>query len=288
MITPLIKNHPDPESIDWKYQDKDLYMEMEDIMVNGVTFFEPFLVNNFYPDDMFNELVDICNSHKLAELDYSNQMNKWEEQFKIPQKFIDYAVQKTRELIGTDDIHEGYHMYAHHQITDSGRVPRLPLHIDWSPGSYMVDLHIGGNREWGFVAGNTNFITKPNQAIICQPQFDYHYRPDWSSDDVDEYYQVFFFHLVNKNHWSIETDNPLQNRSKDINKKYEFGPEFRNNKIFSDYQYQRQHIFDRFYHQEHARLGLPNFPKNIPTPEDTVTHDLKNINPASKITGGDI
>ena len=281
MITPLVRNHPNPESIDWRYQDKDSYMEVESVLTDGVTFFEPFLVDNFYPQEMFDELVKICTSHNLEQIDYSRQMNKWEEGIQIPQKFIDYAVQKTRELVGTDDIHEGYHMYAHHQITEDGRVPRLPLHIDWSPGPYMVDLHIGGNRDWGFVAGNTNFITKPNQAIICQPQFDYHYRPAWGNDDPNEYYQALFFHLINRNHWSITNDNPLQNRSKEVNEKFNFNVKFRDNPEFGKYQIQKRHIFDKLYYQEHYESKLPGFPiQDPPTKLDTAIHDLKNVKPA--------
>lgn len=283
MITPLFRNHPNPDSIDWKYQDKETYLAVENVLTDGVIFFEPFLVDNFYPQDMFDELVDICTNNKLANIDYSQQMNKWEESISIPQKFIDYAVNKARELIGTDDIHQGYHMYAHHQMTSEGRKPRLPLHLDWSPGPYMVDLHIGGNREWGFVAGNTNFITKPNQAVICQPQFDYHYRPSWNSDNPDDYYQALFFHLINKNHWSITTNNPMQNRSKEVNERFNFNSKFRDQKDFIDFQYQRRHMFDKQYYQEHDSLGLPKIPfEENPTEEEAQVHELKNILPAKE------
>ena len=65
----------------------------------------------------------------------------------------------------------------------------------------MVDLHIGGNRDWGFVAHDKEFITKPNDAIIVQPEMDFHYRPDWNSDDPSENYKALFFHLIRKDHW---------------------------------------------------------------------------------------
>lgn len=284
MITPLVRNHPNPESIDWKYLDKDSYMDVEHVLTDGVTFFEPFLVDNFYPQEMFDELVLICNAYNLENVDYSRQMNKWEESIPLPQKFIDYAVNKVRELVGNDDIHQGYHMYAHHQITSEGRVPRLPLHIDWSPGPYMVDLHIGGNRDWGFVAGNTNFITKPNQAIICQPQFDYHYRPSWANNDPDEYYQALFFHLINRNHWCVTTNDPMQQRSEELNAKFDFNKKFREHPDFVNYQHQKRYIFDALYYQQHAISGLPAIPfGENPTPLDSAIHDLKNVKPAKEI-----
>lgn len=278
---PLLKNIKDIENISWEYLDRESYEEMEKIFTDGVVFFEPFLVDNFYSEEDFNELVNICNSFNLEEIDYSNQMNKWEQAIPLPQKFIDIAVEKVKHLIGTDDVLFGYMMYAHHQITEDGRVPKLPVHIDWSPGSYMIDLHIGGNRDWGFVAGDKEFITKPNQAVICQPQFDYHYRPSWNSSDPSEYYQALFFHLINKNHWCVPNSaTETQNRSKELNAKYEFGRDFRETDIFKNFQSQRSLIFEYQYWQDvySMPIGQP-VQGHEPSVEDANIHDRKGVKP---------
>jgi hypothetical protein len=279
-----IKHHPDPESIDWKYLDKETYLEIDGIINDGVKIFDPFIVDNFYPNNMFEELVEICTKPKLEDVDYSNQMNKWEEQLEIPQKFIDYAINKVKELVGTDDVVEGYHMYAHHQITSDGRRPVLPVHVDWSPGSYMVDLQIGGNRDWGFVAGYQNFICKPNQAVICQPQIDFHYRPSWGTDDPNAYYQAIFFHLLNKNHWRIESSRGISNRSEYLEKKYNFGKYFRETEVFKNYQNQRKLIFEEDYVRNVNQLVreniLPEIPwTEFPKEEDANVHDRKGVKP---------
>ena len=106
---PLLSNFPgNLEDIDWKFIDKETYIEIENLLTKDVKFFDPIFVDQFYPQEMFDELVEICNSYDLSKVDYSHQMNKWEEGIQIPQKFIDYAVQKTKELVGTDDIQFGY------------------------------------------------------------------------------------------------------------------------------------------------------------------------------------
>lgn len=281
---PLLKNFPDNLNIiDWRFASPEEYMEVEEIMTNDVVFFEPFIVEDFYPQEMFDELVKILTSKNLKDIDYSHQMNKWEEGVQIPQKFIDYAIKKIRELIGTDDIEFGYHMYAHHQITKEGRVPKLPLHIDWSPGPYMIDLHIGGNRDWGFVARYKNFITKPNQAIICQPQFDYHYRPSWSNDDPSEYYQALFFHLVNKNHWSCKTGKPGVDRPKHLEDGNEFGPDFRDLEKFKNYQRQRRYMFEDYYLNSLYKGDAPDIPWNEkPTEEESHIHERKGVLPKTE------
>lgn len=276
---PILKNYPkDISEIEWKFLDKESYLEMEGIFTDGVTFFDPFIVDNFYPQDMFDELVEICNSYNLSRLDYSKQMNKWEQGIQLPQKFQDYAVNKVKELTNIQDIYFQYLMYAHHQITSDGRIPKLPLHIDWAPGAYMVDLHIGGNRDWPFVGRYSEFICKPNQAIICQPQFDYHYRPSWNSDNPEEYYQAIFFHLVNKNHWV--RPNELADRSDAVNSKYVFGDDFRNNEIFEKFQHQRQFIFDDLYVKTNRELGCPRIPwDEVPDKNEENVHTLKGVEP---------
>lgn len=273
----LLRYHPDPDSIEWKFLDKETYQEIENIFSNGVKFFDPFLVENFFSDEDFKELSDLCTSYELKKLDYSNQMNKWEHSLEIPKKFQDLAVDKLKDILGIEDVQLVYVMYAHHQITSDGRVPRLPLHIDWAPGSYMIDLQIGGNRDWGFVAKYENFICKENQAVICQPQFDYHYRPSWNSNDPNEYYQAIFFHCVNKNNWSVLEGN---DRTEYLNKKYNFGPNFRNEKIFMDFQDQRDHIFQKNYIKTIIDLGIPLPPwDEVPTIEDATIHNRQGVEP---------
>lgn len=279
-IRPLLSSLKNLDSVDWKFLDKETYMEIEGILTDKVVLFEPFLVEDFYPEEDFKELVEICNSYDLAKIDYSNQMNKWEEGIQIPQKFIDYAIEKVKSLIGTDEVMHGYHMYAHHQITKDGRVPRLPVHIDHSPGPYMVDLHIGGNRDWSFVAGDKEFITKPNQAIICQPQIDYHYRPSWNNDDPHEYYQALFFHLINRNHWCVPSNFPQSDRPKHLEDKYEFGQNFRNTDQFQNFQKQRSYLFETDYYKTIMNMDISQPPiSEKPTEDDAHIHERKGILP---------
>jgi hypothetical protein len=281
---PLLKNYPgDLNKAPWTLTSKKEYMELEEIMTNDIVFFEPFLVENFYPEEMFNELVELLTSNKLEEISYSHQMNKWEEGVEIPQKFIDYAVEKLKSLVGTDDIHFGYHMYAHHQITSEGRIPKLPLHIDWSPGPYMIDLHIGGNRDWGFVARYKEFITKPNQAIICQPQFDYHYRPAWGNDDPSEYYQALFFHMVNKNHWCWNSEKPGVDRPDHLEESNDFGQYFRDTEKFKNFQAQRRYMFEKYYLKSLYKSDAPDIPfDEKPTEEDANIHQRKGVVPKTE------
>jgi hypothetical protein len=282
----LLKNHPHPELIPWKFLDKETYLEMEHILTDGVVFFEPFLIDNFYDEEDFEELKQIVESYELTKLNYTYQMNKWEERLPLPQKFIDIAIEKVKKAVGTDDMVLACHMYAHHQRTEDGRFPKLPLHIDKSPGSYMIDIHIGGNRDWEFGASFSGFNTKPNQAVVCQPEHEWHWRPDWNSENPNDTYKILMIHLRNKNHWSVPSDFTMQNRPLELNAKYPFGVEFQKSKVYSDYFMQKISMYESFYKSRWSaekKLGkyLPNLPsQKVPDPEEMKITRLKNVKPA--------
>jgi hypothetical protein len=253
----LYENHPDPKNIVWKFCTKDHYLKMEEIFTKNAIFFEPFIIENFYDKEDFEELKSIVYSKSLKEIAYTKQMNKWEDTIVIPDYLINKAIQKTKEFLQTDDIELGYYLYAHHQISKSGK-PFLQVHLDWSPGTYMIDLHIGGNRDWSFIAHDKEFITKPNDAIIVQPELDFHYRQPWNSDDPNEYYQVFFFHLARKDHWLKK-----------------FGTEYMNSEEFLSFQNQRLFIWEDLYKQ-HIN-NTPGLSKMVFGNDSNITENDKRI-----------
>ena len=136
----MLENHPDQSLIKWEHCSKDLYQRFEDIFRKNVLFFDPFLVEGFFEKSDFEELKGILTSYDVKDIAYTKQMNKWEDAVQIPQHFFDKAIRRTRDLLGTEDVELGYYLYAHHQITAEGRKPFLQVHLDWSPGCYMVDL----------------------------------------------------------------------------------------------------------------------------------------------------
>jgi hypothetical protein len=226
----MYKNHPDKENIDWKYMTKEEYLKHEAEFFEDALLFEPFLIEEFYTEEEFNELRDFLQSKPLTDIAYTKQMNKWEDHVALPQKFIDIAIENVKKALGTDDVELGYYLFAHHQITKEGQKPFLQVHMDWSPGTYMVDLHLGGNRDWSIVCHDKEFVTKPNQAVLVQPEIDLHYREPWNNDDPNEYYQAVFFHLIRKKHW-----------------KNKYGIDYQFDQDFLNFQMQRLEMFESLY-----------------------------------------
>lgn len=254
----MYKNHPDKENINWKYMSKEEYLKWEEEFFEDALLFEPFLIEEFYSEEDFAELKEFLQSKPLEEIAYTKQMNKWEDHVALPQKFIDIAISNVKKALGTDDVELGYYLFAHHQITAEGQKPFLQVHLDWSPGTYMVDLHLGGNRDWSIVCHDKEFVTKPNQAVLVQPEIDLHYREPWKNDDPNEYYQAVFFHLVRKNHW-----------------KNKHGFEFQSDPGFLNFQMQRLEMFEPHY------LDLvdsnPNLPVTTLGDDSKITEDDKRL-----------
>ena len=254
----MLENHPDESMIEWKHCSRDHYLKFEEMFKKNVLFFDPFLVNSFYENSDFEELRGILESKDVKDIAYTKQMNKWEDAVEIPQHFFDKAIKRTQDLLGTNDIELGYFLYAYHQITNEGRKPFLQVHLDWSPGCYMVDLHIGGNRDWGFVAHDKEFITKPNDAIIVQPELDFHYRPSWNSEDTNENYKALFFHLIRKDNW-----------------KNLYGPQFQSSADYLSFQNQRAYIWERLY-IEHIS-SIPGLSEPVFSNDHDITEDDKRL-----------
>ena len=254
----MLENHPDESLIKWDICSRDHYLKFEEMFRKNVLFFDPFLVEDFYEKSDFEEIKGILESKDVKDIAYTKQMNKWEDAVAIPQHFFDKAINRTRELLGTNDVELGYYLYAHHQITEEGRKPFLQVHLDWSPGCYMVDLHIGGNRDWGFVAHDKEFITKPNDAVIVQPELDFHYRPAWNSEDPNENYKVLFFHLIRKDHW-----------------KNLYGDPFITDKDFLAFQTQRLAIWQDLY-VDHVK-SVPGLPEPVFGDDSGLTEEDKRL-----------
>jgi len=226
----MLENHPDESMIQWTHCTRDHYLKFEEMFRKNVLFFDPFLVDGFFEKSDFEELKGILEAKDI----------------------------KAQEILGTEDVELGYYLYAHHQITAEGRKPFLQVHLDWSPGCYMVDLHIGGNRDWGFVAHDKEFITKPNDAIIVQPELDFHYRPAWGSSDPSENYKAVFFHLIRKDHW-----------------KNLYGNDFIRDKDFLAFQQQRLAIWQDLY-VKHVR-SIPGLPEPVFSTDEGLTEDDKRV-----------
>ena len=254
----MLENHPDESMIQWTHCSRDHYLKFEEMFRKNVLFFDPFLVDGFFEKSDFEELKGILEAKDIKDIAYTKQMNKWEDAIQIPDYFFDKAVKRTQEILGTEDVELGYYLYAHHQITAEGRKPFLQVHLDWSPGCYMVDLHIGGNRDWGFVAHDKEFITKPNDAIIVQPELDFHYRPAWGSSDPSETYKAVFFHLIRKDHW-----------------KNLYGNDFIRDKDFLAFQQQRLAIWQDLY-VNHVR-SIPGLPEPVFSTDEGLTEDDKRM-----------
>lgn len=280
MLKPFLKNHPDHDAIFWRDCDKETYEEIEEILTKDVVMYDPFMVDNFFSEEDFNELKEICTSHKLKSLDYNQHLQKWEQQIELPEHLINKALDRIRKLVGTEDIHLGYYFYTHFQLTEDGRRPRLPLHIDYSQGAYMIGLVIDKNKDWEVIAQDKIFNLQPNQAYISQPQHDYHWRPKWDSEDPNDYHSILLFHLINHNNWSIPNDSTFQDRPKELNDKFpDFGPSFISNPKYVAYRMQQRITFDPIYIEEHKKTDLPLIPwEEIPTYEDSIKEKrVKNI-----------
>jgi hypothetical protein len=264
----VVKGKLDPDQIEWKFLDKKTYLKIEEAYIADTQFFDSFTVDNFLSREDLMHVQNVLNKQDLSKMNYVRDMNKWSEPLFLSTKVKENILKKMKEVLNNDDIQLQDYFYSHHQVTSTGRVPRLPVHIDWVPGTYVVDIRIGGNLDWEFVHGLNSHNLKINQAVICQPEFDYHYRPAWPGKNNEDFHQSVFLHMTKKNHWSL-TDSESSGRNPELVKELGLGPSFCTSELFSKWRKQTGHIFKQKYLDDTVRLGLPEYQKDdLPTKED--------------------
>ena len=175
---------------------------MRNTMTSGVSVKPAFIIDNFLPEEDFQKLKNLVQSNNYRSLDFSDIMNKYEETVDIGGDIPKKVDELARKYFESETMIPAYHMFAHHEITENGDTPLLPLHLDESPGTYVVDLIIDYSVEWPIVIDKQIFTPKPNQAVLFYAEDQLHYRPHWPSKSPDDFYQAIFFHYIEPNHWS--------------------------------------------------------------------------------------
>jgi hypothetical protein len=274
----VVKGKLDPDQIDWKFLDKETYLDIEKVYLDQTQFYESFTVDNFFNEEDLAHVQDILNKQDLTKMYYARDMNKWSQPLFMSKTVRDNALNKMKQILNNDDILFQDYFYSHHQKSSDGRVPRLPSHIDWVPGTYVVDIRIGGNIDWEFVHGLNSHKLKTNQAVVCQPEFDFHYRPIWPGKNPEDFHQSVFFHMIKKDHW-ILPESQIIDRDPEISaitKRLEIGPHFPVSDLFKKWRKQTGHIFKSIYLEETIKLGLPKSQiEDLPTKEDQcITREL--------------
>jgi len=108
------------------------------------------------------------------------------ELFPLPEKIIN----KISSLISKDS---GYSYvgttYCEYNLKHGN--PQLPMHFDGNKNNVCFDYQLESNTEWPIIVDNEEYILKNNDALLFDPGYKLHGRPNKTFID-DDYVNMFF------------------------------------------------------------------------------------------------
>lgn len=179
-------------------------------MLNGKIKFElpeplavPHLINNFFPDEMFERVKKNVNSIEMGphgHLQYHTMLGRWESSINFDEDIEDFCLKKARRIFNDESLQKAYFFLARYQIVD-GCIPHLWEHIDQNGTQTTIDIAIENTAGWSITVEGKDYYQSPNDAIVFAGQQHTHGRPAYPTNNPDLYTTVIFLHFTQPNHW---------------------------------------------------------------------------------------
>jgi hypothetical protein len=167
-----------------------------------------FYVDNFLNKEDFLELSNLCieKSNSFSNLDYADGYGRYGDFFSLPENIENVIVKKARNFFNIQDLHITYVQIVKYTIVN-GNKPKLLSHTDQLPSTHIIDLCIDTSlNDWGLLVKDTLFKDKPNGAICLYGNEEIHSRPEYTSNNVEDYSIQLFLNFAPSDHWFFKGD----------------------------------------------------------------------------------
>lgn len=164
--------------------------------------------DNFLSSDNFNEVYANCieKSKSFTSEHYASGYGRYGIFIDFSKEIQDIFVKKAREAFKTEDLFITYSQLVKYQIVENN-IPRLTPHIDKLPSTRIIDLCIDTTlKDWGLLVNDNLFIDKPNTAIFLYGQEETHSRPEYTSNNSEDYSLQLFINFAPKDFWFFKGD----------------------------------------------------------------------------------
>ena len=167
-----------------------------------------FYIDNFLNKEHFLELSNLCieRSNRFNNLDYADGYGRYGTLFSLPKDIEKDIVTKARNLFNISDLEITYVQLVKYTIVN-GSKPKLLPHTDQLPSTHIIDLCINTSlSDWGLLVKDTLFKDKPNGAICLYGSEEIHSRPEYTSNNIEDYSIQLFLNFAPPDHWFFKGD----------------------------------------------------------------------------------
>lgn len=154
---------------------------------------------NFFDDETFNKIKESV-LHKINDdtgLRYGKDCTRNYRITFFSNEIQDILLSNAKQAIGDDSIEIIYNQIVKYQIKD-GIVPKLREHKDAAVGEWVMDIVLDATIDWPIVIENESFSNIPNSVTFIRGEEESHWRPDFPSENEEDYVLLLFVHLADK------------------------------------------------------------------------------------------
>jgi hypothetical protein len=162
--------------------------------------------SNFFNDSDFDKIKESVYAKINDEfgLAYAEDCTRSYRITFLPINVQDLLLDRAKQETGDDSIQILYNQIVKYQIKD-GVSPKLKRHKDVAVGEWVMDIVLDSTIDWPIVIEDQSFSNTTNSVTFIRGEEEPHWRPDFPSEDQEDFVLLLFVHLANKgsNHAKI-------------------------------------------------------------------------------------
>lgn len=167
-----------------------------------------YSVDDFLDPDEFSQVSNICveKTKSFNSAHYAAGYGRYGVFMDFPKELEDIFIEKAKAYFKLDDLAITYFQLVKYQIVN-GSIPKLIPHTDELPCTHIIDLCIDTTvKNWGLTVEDALFIDKPNSAVFLYGSEELHSRPEYPSDNPEDYSLQLFINFAPADFWFFKGD----------------------------------------------------------------------------------
>jgi hypothetical protein len=167
-----------------------------------------YSTDNFLSTEDFDTVSSICieKSKSFTNLHYAGGYGRYGIFIDFPKEIEDLFIEKAKKFFKTEDLLITYMQLVKYQIIDKN-IPSLVPHTDKLPSTHIIDLCIDTTlNDWGLLVEDKLFVDKPNTAIFLYGSEEVHSRPEYTSNNTEDYSLQLFINFAPQDFWFFKGD----------------------------------------------------------------------------------
>ena len=168
--------------------------------------------NNFFDDITFNKITKsvLEKINDKFGLSYGKDCTRNYRMTFLPTDVEDILLEKAKQETEDNSLEILYNQIVKYQIKDEV-VPKLKKHLDNDAlGEWVMDIVLDCTVDWPIVIEEQAFSNNKNSVTFIRGEEEMHWRPNFPSENKEDYVLLLFVHLASKDSRTAEISREIR------------------------------------------------------------------------------